>query len=482
MLAVDQAAIEGGAPGRALMEAAGQAVADAALEAPGNHQTILILAGPGNNGGDGYVAARLLSEAGQQVRVAALGEAKLAGDARWARDGWQGDVTEIDPGLDLNADIIIDALFGTGLGRAIMGDLARVIKSVNESPAHRIAVDMPSGISGDTGAVLGVAFKAHQTVTFFRKKRGHFLLPGREYAGELTLHDIGIEDKYLRAVQAECFENHPDGWLDRLPHPDLSGHKYDRGHLVVAGGGMELSGAARLAARAALRAGAGLVTTAVPRESLPVYARQQLAVMSKGVDSLAEFDELLLGKKINTLVIGPGNGVGEETATRTLSALAKKMAVVIDADAISSFKNNPRQLFDALAASDANCVLTPHAGEFARLWPDLDARADKLTAVRDAAARAGAVVLLKGADTVIAGPGGQTVLNAHAPATLATAGSGDVLAGLIGGLLAQRMPALEAAAAAAWMHGEAAYLLGPGLIADDLCEKIPDVLNALSAP
>jgi NAD(P)H-hydrate epimerase len=337
-----------------------------------------------------------------------------------------------------------------------------------------IAVDVPSGVSGDSGAVLGeVAVRAACTVTFFRKKPGHLLLPGRVLCGEVVVADIGIPVSVLAEIAPRTFENGPGLWAGHYPWRELDDHKYRFGHAVVLGGAT-MTGAGRLAARAALRVGAGLVTLACPPEAVPIYALASPSVITAPLRGEADYQALLADARKNAVLLGPGNGVGPETRARTLAALAAGKAAVLDADALTSFQDRPSELFEAVSGP---CVLTPHEGEFVRLFPELEG--DKLVRARAAAAASGAVVLLKGADSVIAAPDGRAAINANAPATLATAGTGDVLAGLIVGLLAQGMPSFEAACAATWLHGQTGAALGPGLISEDLSEALPGVLSHL---
>ena len=317
------------------------------------------------------------------------------------------------------------------------------------------------------------------------KKPGHVLLPGRLHCGTVAVADIGIPASVLTEIAPKTFENIPALWRAHFPVPDASGHKYDRGHAVVASGPSWSTGAARLAARGALRAGAGLVTIASPREALAVNATSNLAVMVRPVDGAAELTQFLSDRRLNAFAIGPGVGVGEATCELVLAALAGERAVVLDADAITSFADKPLRLAEALRRRDrAATILTPHEGEFSRYFHALDEETkvgSKLDRARLAARSVGAVVLLKGPDTVVAAPDGRAAIAANAPPYLATAGAGDVLAGMAAGLLAQGMPAFEAAAAAVWLHGEAARCFGPGLISEDLPEALPAVYRALLA-
>jgi hydroxyethylthiazole kinase-like uncharacterized protein yjeF len=333
--------------------------------------------------------------------------------------------------------------------------------------------------------VQGIAVKAHATITFFRRKIGQLLLPGRLHCGKVHLADIGIPAAVLAQVKPQAFHNDPDLWLKSFHIPRIDGHKYGRGHAVVVSGGIASTGAARLAARGALRAGAGLVTIASPRSALAVNAAANLAIMVRPVDGAGELTAFMSDPRRNVVVLGPGGGVGREMREMALAALAIECAVVLDADALTSFCEEPQALLGAIKGRfDGATVLTPHAGEFSRLFeslPDIVKAGSKLAQARQAAAAAGAIVLLKGADTVVAAPDGRAAIADNGPPWLATAGSGDVLAGLLAGLLAQGMPCFEAAAAAVWLHGETGTEVGPGLIAVDLPEAMPKIYRRLFA-
>ncbi len=483
MYQADSLTMERGISGARLMDAAGRAVADE-LMARHEPAPAIVLCGGGNNGGDGYVIARYLREAGWPVEVAQLGKTSdLSGDAALAAGAWVKDgktkVAALAPEVVAGAEIIIDCLLGAGLSRAVEGVIAETIQAANHAreteDAFVVAVDIPSGISGDSGQILGAAIEADLTVTFFRGKRGHALSPGRFHCGEIVVADIGIPPGTLDEVEIITYANHPWLWRGVAPAPRPTDHKYDRGLAYVVGGGIGKSGAARLAARAALRSGAGLVTTLCPMAALEEYAGQQTAVMNAGFEDIAGFKELIAREQLRAVAIGPGNGVDEATRERVLAVLARGLPTVLDADAISAFEGRAGELFDAIKAPT---VMTPHMGEFRRLFPEIDLD-DKVAAAIEAAKHSGAVMVLKGPDTVIADGSGRAIINAHAPATLATAGAGDVLAGIVTGLLAQGMEAFAAGAMASWLLGEAAYAAGTrGIIAEDLVEAIPAALTA----
>jgi hydroxyethylthiazole kinase-like uncharacterized protein yjeF len=469
----DRLTIAGGISGAALMEKAGFGVADA-ISRRWVVRPLVVLCGPGNNGGDGFVAARVLAERGWPVRVALLGStAALRGDAAEAAKGWRGPVEPLTPAALDGAALVVDAIFGAGLTRPVEGTARAVIEAVADRRLTVVAIDVPSGVDGATGEVRGIAPRAAATVTFFRKKPGHLLLPGRRHCGEIILVQIGIPETVLDRVAPDTAADEPLWWLDRFPRPSLESHKYTRGHALVAGGEM-MTGAARLAARSALRTGAGLVTLAAPEAAFPVYAASLTGVIVHPVAGSDDFQPLLADKRRNAVLIGPGAGVSAETRDKTLAVLEAEKRAVLDADALTSFAGDPGTLFSAIRSP---CVMTPHEGEFARLF---DPAGSKPERARRAAKESGAVIVLKGADTVIASPDGRVAINANAPPELATAGSGDVLAGILLGLLAQGMEPFAAAAAAVWMHGDAARRGGPGLVSEDLVEELAPVLAALA--
>jgi hydroxyethylthiazole kinase-like uncharacterized protein yjeF len=482
MAQADRLTIAGGMAGSELMENAGRAVADSVSSRHPPGTRIVVVSGPGNNGGDGFVAARILREREYRPRVLLLGSmTRLKGDALTAAQRWTGPCEPAMPDLS-NGEVIIDALFGAGLDRPVEGEARAIIEAMNNAQACIHAVDLPSGISGTTGAVMGTAVRASDTVTFFRYKLGHVLLPGRLHCGRTGLADIGITANVLEAIRPNTWLNSPSLWLENFPIPKITGHKYTRGHAVVVSGGSFSTGAARLAACAALRAGAGLVTIASPREALAVNATASLAVMVRPVEGPNELAEFLRDARRNAVVLGPGGGVGAPMREMVLAALAGNRAVVLDADALTSFATQPQTLIAAIGERKAITLLTPHEGEFGRLFNTMEEvlkSPSKLDRARRAAALTGAVCLLKGADTVVAAPDARAAVINDAPPWLATAGSGDVLAGVAAGLLAQGMGGFEAASAAVWLHAQAATAAGPGLIAEDLPEMMPSIYRRL---
>jgi NAD(P)H-hydrate epimerase len=499
MAEADRLAVAAGVPSLTLMENAGRAIANEAARMVAPAARIVVLCGPGNNGGDGFVAARLLKERGYDVGVALLGDrARLKGDAAAMAARWTGDVLPATGPALAGADLVIDALFGAGLARPLDGAAAAMVEAVNAGGAPVLAVDVPSGLDGTTGQTAGPVVRATRTVTFFRRKPGHLLLPGRALCGAVVVADIAIPVAVLASIAPRTMANAEPLWLDRLPWPRLDGHKYARGHAVVVSGAAEMAGAARLSARGALRVGAGLVTLVGGPAATAINAAHVSAVMVRRVEGAVGLAEFLADERRNAALIGPGAGVGMETAADVLAVLASKAAAVLDADALTSFADaeapsrpgfgfvrrdavegaRPADLFAAIKGRTAPVVVTPHDGEFKRLFGATGEGA-KLGRARQAAAASGAVVVLKGPDTVIAAPDGRAAINENAPPWLATAGSGDVLAGYVTGLLAQGMPAFEAACAAVWLHGACATEFGPGLIAEDLPEVLPKLLARL---
>jgi NAD(P)H-hydrate epimerase len=471
MYAADKAA---GVDTLTLMEAAGLAVARV-IEARWPPRAVAVLCGPGNNGGDGFVIARRLAEKGWPVRVGLLGAPEaLKGDAAASARRWQN-VGEIRPlALDLldGAPLVVDALFGAGLSRALEGPARELVTAINDRALTCIAVDVPSGVHGDTGEALGgIAPRCAATVTFFRAKPAHFLYPARDLCGELTIAGIGIPDAVLEHIAPRTAHNTPALW--NLPRWTWRDHKYDHGYAVVIGGAV-MTGAARLAARAARRAGAGLLRLAVPADAVALYASAEPGAFVQALDTQAELDELLADQRRNGVLIGPGVGVGAATRARVLRILESGKAVVLDADALTSFEDNPQPLLAAIRAARGPVVVTPHDGEFRRIFKV--PAGSRLARARAAAAESGAVVILKGPDSVAAAPDGYASIASNAPPWLASGGTGDVLSGLVLGLLVQGMGAWPAASAAVWLHGEAGRRIGRGLIAEDLPEALPGIL------
>jgi ADP-dependent NAD(P)H-hydrate dehydratase / NAD(P)H-hydrate epimerase len=487
MAEADRLAIASGIPSLLLMENAGRAVADEAARMAPHGARIAVLCGPGNNGGDGFVAARLLAGRGHAVQLFALRPvADLEGDAGAMARRWTGPAESM-AAFDASAShLIVDAMFGAGLSGALGDFAAQAVAVANKSGVPILSVDVPSGLDGTTGRALGPTIQAARTITFFRRKPGHLLLPGRMLCGLVVVADIGIPATVLDKVAPRTFANASPLWRDVYTVRRADGHKYARGHAVVISGAMHATGAARLGARGALRVGAGLVTVASPRDAVAVNAAHLTAIMIAPFDVPDGIAGVLADRRRNAVLIGPGCGVGEATCQMVRHVLESGANVVLDADALTSYAGRVRgELADGIAKSSApGIVVTPHEGEFDRVFgfsrDSVGQRADtNLGDARRIAADYNVVVVLKGPATIIANPDGRAAISENAPPTLATAGSGDVLAGFVTGLLAQGAPAWQTACAAVWLHSECANLFGPGLIAEDLPELLPQVLQKL---
>ncbi|MCW5682599.1 MAG: NAD(P)H-hydrate dehydratase [Xanthobacteraceae bacterium] len=484
MAEADRLTIEDGTPGIELMERAGAAVAEAVYADCKSVAEIAVVCGPGNNGGDGFVAARLLREHGLKVSLFLLGARDaLKGDAAIAAGRWGGEVLPVADADFSRFGLIVDALFGGGLSRDLEGEAREAVERMDSAGLPVVAVDLPSGIDGATGQVRGAAVRAKKTLTFCRMKPGHLLLPGRVHAGEIIVAGIGISDDAVMQAGSRLTRNSPDEFLAKLRWPRIDGHKYQRGHAVVVSGPAYATGAARLAATAALRAGAGLVTVAAPKAAVPVLAASLTAVMVREASGAAGLKKLLADKRMNAVLLGPAQGVGKATVAAIEAAGKTGRPLVLDADAISSFTGESGKLAKLLKLNRIRAILTPHEGEFARLFGSDSAEIlgieSKVERVRAAAKFLRAVIVLKGADTVVAAPDGRATISDNAPPWLGTAGSGDVLAGIIVAMLAHGMTGFDAANAAVWMHGEAARVAGPGMISEDLLPAIRTVVAGL---
>jgi ADP-dependent NAD(P)H-hydrate dehydratase / NAD(P)H-hydrate epimerase len=448
---------ESGVPAAALVQAAGVAVAEAVIAriAP---CTVLVLCGPGTNGADGIAAAEQLRAKGWTVRIAAM-----------PRKGVKQTQEELNSNLSLKGvGLVIDAVFGTGFHDALPPEIVALFDKIRTKNISSIAIDVPTGIDATQATAAEGTLAAVMTVTFTRRKPAHLLLPAKTLCGRVQLAHIGISDESVAAQNTQAFENHPGLWLRDFPLPGAASHKYTRGHAVVVGGAKR-TGAACLAAAAAQKTGAGLVTIAAPASVANIYMTYRASLMVDDFSNSENLREILRDPRKNTVVIGCGLGTDNDAAETLKTALSFNKAFIIDGDALQPGRIWPD-----------NAVLTPHEGEFARVFPDITG--NKLERARAAARAAKAIVVLKGADTVIAAPDGTAIVHPSAPATLATAGSGDVLAGMIGGLAAQNMPLFMSAAAAVWLHAEAARHHGLGLTAEDIIISLNHVLNALLLP
>ena len=473
MQMADQNALRGGISIDALIAQAGHSVASEMLNRLPQAKRFAVLVGSGNNGQDALAAARVLREQGRSVDL-------FGSSARGA------DVAPLSAFDPADCDVVIDGLLGAGLSRDVSGDWADALRRAAASGRFIVSIDIPSGVDGRTGAIRGFAPRADLTITFVRRKPGHCLLPGRELCGTIVVVPLDIPQDAVDAA-SETFEptfaNEPPLWLPHAAAPLAAHHKYDRGHAVIFSGGASQTGAARLAAMAALRGGAGLVTVFSPASALLVNAGHLTGIMLKRCEG-QDLPVLLEDKRLNAFVLGPGFGIGERARSSALDVLSGERRLVLDADGLTSFKDDPAALFEAARRrpdGEPPLVLTPHDGEFSRLFPDLasDERLSKIDRARHASKRSNAIVVLKGADTVVASPDGRVAINSTGTPWLATAGTGDVLAGLVASQLAQKKPSFEAACLAVWMHGKAAEHFGPGLISEDLPSCLPSVHREL---
>ncbi|WP_068082721.1 bifunctional ADP-dependent NAD(P)H-hydrate dehydratase/NAD(P)H-hydrate epimerase [Polycladidibacter stylochi] len=487
----DQFTIEQGVSGFELMKKAGRAVADEVGCQCAYNARIVVFCGPGNNGGDGLVAAQILRSRGFQPKVILVCEAaSLKGDAAKAFAYLKLPLTSLEDALaDIKGlgknDVVVDALFGAGLSRAPSGDALRIIEAINCCRARVVAVDLPSGVDGKTGRIAGKAVIARSTVTFFRKKPGHVLYPGASVTGRQVVAQIGINSSCLEKVDIAGRLN-DRGWLKKLINaPKVEDHKYSRGHLFVIAGDEFKTGAARLAARAGARLGVGAVSLLGGVASCRCMAQHETSTMVVPYENLEVFKDILGDPRRKSVVLGPGGGVGEQMREQVLAVLQSSHSAVLDADALSSFAEMPHILFDAIKLKKQQgkgcVVLTPHHGEFLRLFGDAlqsSLEESKLFLTQKASAMSGATVIYKGPDTVIADSDlQQPLVNAGASPWLATAGSGDVLAGFVGGFLGSGAGAGQAAAAAVYLHSLCAKQAGPHLLAEDLINVLPQVLR-----
>jgi len=473
---LDKRTIKKFIPGYKLMENAGGVIFKIIKKKFKKKKKIKILCGPGNNGGDGFVVAKLLEENGfQDVELFCLvTKNKLKGDAKIAANNFNKNLKSFNDFKISSNDLIIDGIFGSGLKRNISGNLKKIIEKINLKKPYCISIDTPSGINGDTGEIQGTALKSNDTITFTTKKPGHLLSPGSEYCGNVIVGDIGINLEKL-SFKPRIFENHPDNWRSKFPWPNQKSHKYTRGFSLIICG-EKMTGASRLAARAAARIGCGLLCLGVPRKSFNIYSTENPIALIEIVDDKKDLNNLLKDKRINTILIGPGFGISKKKLELILKVVKeKKRLIVLDADAL---KNNFKKI---LLKNKTKIVITPHEGEFLQVLKDLNIKnkKNKFSIVIEFIKKTKINLILKGNKTLICSQDGKISINTNTSPFLATGGSGDVLAGMITGLISQGMDIFNACCASVWIHGEIGRMKGPGLIAEDLPEMIPKVLKKL---
>jgi ADP-dependent NAD(P)H-hydrate dehydratase / NAD(P)H-hydrate epimerase len=478
MAEADSLVIESGVSGFDLMKRAGEGVADFIhIYYPGRN--VLVLCGSGNNGGDGFIAAKKLQNGGHNVRLACLApKDKLKNDALRAAQQWDGEIFPFENLTIDSGELIVDAVFGTGLVRDFIPPVKEIFEQIKNLNSDVVAVDIPSGVNGSTGESLSLTPHARHTITFCRRKIGHVLLPGREFSGTVHVVDIGIPDEVVEQVGSTATENRPHLWRSSLRRKTASCHKYDYGHAILYGG-PRMTGAACMSAYAALRTGAGVCTIVANPDTADIYRHYMPNIMYEPIEALKDFDTHLADGRRNAVLMGPGAGQENRAdLKRLIESVCKRRdrKIVLDADALTVFADNPEVLYRMLRNRE-NVVLTPHEGEFAKIFPGI--QGTKIERAEQASVLTNATIVLKGFESVIAAPGRKSVVNTYSSPYLATAGSGDVLAGIIVGFIAQNVPVFESSCAAVWLHSEAARAFGPGLVATDIIELIPAIIGKL---
>lgn len=493
MQRADALAIQSGISGLSLMEQAGNRVACKIEQICEGPSRLCILAGPGNNGGDAFVVARLLSRRAYKIDtfmfcLKDMQKSCKESDAKKMQEKWVKEGGKLHSIEDLNAlkesidgsALIIDGIFGAGLSRNIEGPLIEIIERFNQANTPVLAIDVPTGMNGNTGQIMGAAIKADYTVSFHAPKQGHKLYPGKDICGKLYIENIGISERVTQNIAPKQYENTPELWKACLKPRSAQSHKYNYGAVLVVAGDHTMRGASVLSSNAAIKAGAGLVTLALNKEEEgTVHPQSFAAIMHNVIPETSDekaWVELFAEKKITGALIGPGTSPSEETRQKCLALLKQNSRVLLDAGALTAFKGHRDALIEAIKArkeTEPKVILTPHEGEFKKLFPAFDL-SDKVNAAREAARETQAIILIKGADTVIASPDGRVIINTNAPPTLATAGTGDVLAGIITALASNKdNPTFEAAAAGVYIHAECANQISSELVADDLIGQIP---------
>ena len=465
---IDKMAVDKGASLSDLMETAGKRSAKIIIneiipKIKNFNKKIYVICGPGNNGGDGFVVAKYLKEEGISIRILSLNSEKELNNVVMQK------LKDLDTELEnireisfSEADVVVDAIFGVGINRPVNKNYVKVFREINKESKLIVSLDIPSGVDTDTGLLMPEAIKADHTIAFVYPKLCHYLLPAKKYVGNVHVVDVGIPISVTSKIEKgyKLHLNSPDYWISDFRWPTEDDHKYKRGHVLVQSGPESSTGAARLAAISALRIGAGAVTLSSSREALNVNATHLTSVMIKEINNSKEFFNFIDQKKINSLIIGPGCGVNKFTKELTLNALNYKISLILDADAISSFGEESDE------------------GEFNKIFGNL--KGSKVERTKSAAIKSKSTVILKGNDTVIASPDGEVIISDKTSPFLATAGSGDVLSGICGGLTAQGIKSFKAACAAQWIHSSIGLIAGPGLIAEDMIsiikDDIPDIL------
>ncbi len=475
---LDFLAIQSGISENELIKRAGKKIAEK-IACEFYNKNIIFLCGKGNNGKDGVVAAKYLILKGFNVSIYLFSNNKNKINIYDFDNNIIPQISSLTLGVLKKFSLIVDALIGVGKNKVIKGKLAEIIKLVNHTKRKVVSIDVPSGLDCNSGLVDKNTIKSDLTITFEKFKPGHFLLPGREYCGNVVLYSIKIPKKIHRRIKTNVYANNPSLWISSLPTSTYMDYKSKKGHVVMLGGKKDYLGAARLASYSALRAGVGLATIMVNEKHVSLYSKDLFAPMIHPIKSNSSSELLNFYNKTNanTIVIGPGLGEEYDIGKILDVSIARSKNIVLDADALNYFEGKANKLKKIIKNCKNNLVLTPHEGEFKKLFGDF--RMAKIERAKYVSKFLQSVVILKGSDTIIASPDNRISINYNAPPSLATAGSGDVLAGIVGGLLAQGVKSFEAASIAVWIHGHAASLFGKGLIADDLIDLIPQAWGAL---
>ena len=457
------------------MKNAGKQVFDLIKKNFKNKQPKIVLCGPGNNGGDGFIIAKHLIDHGYKTKVyALLNKKSYKGDAFKALNEYGEKIKKISSFRIKKNALIVDAIFGIGLSRNIKGKLKEIFDQINKSNNCVVSVDIPSGVCSNTGEILGSAIKADFTITFHRKKIGHILGLGKKFSGKIKVVDIGFSREKMNT---QCLENFPNLWIKYFPWKKTSDHKYSRGRAVVYGGQKEFTGAAILSAQAALRIGTGSVKIICSKNTLQIYSIKFPSVLKTEINDICQLERFLKKEKITSILIGPGSGSNKKIKEITKLILRKVKYVVLDADALTCFREDLKSLYSLL---DKNKIITPHLGEFHKIFPKINKNLNSIDKALNAVKLIKSNIVLKGPTTIIASYNKKIVINNHSSSELAVIGSGDVLSGIIASLIGQKkMNPFLAGCAATWLHGDIAKNYGKGLIAEDIVRGIAAALKRL---
>ena len=465
-----------------LMQSAGEKCADYISRNISKNKELFIVCGHGNNGGDGFIIGHSLINKGYKVKIFLVLPIRNKNNDNYRAFknlnckiyNLKDLIKELKKKTNL---VIVDCIFGTGLNKNINSNIKNLIKLINNKKTFVISIDIPTGISADTGKIMGDAIKANITLALHCKKVGHLLFPGVYFSGVVKILDIGIRKSLNKFINNKIIENDPKLWIKRFPWKKYNSHKYSRGRVFIYGSLKNYIGASLLSSNAAIRCGAGAVTIIANRNTIDKYNQRFFSLLKVEINSQKEFQDFLKNSLITSFLIGPGSGVNLETAENVKLISKYINHVVIDADAITSFSNNPKQLFSIL---NKDKIITPHEGEFNKIFPNLKNIKNKIERTLTAAKKANCIVVFKGPDTIIASPDGKVCINTIATEELAVIGSGDVLSGIITSLIGKnKMSSFDGACAGVWLHSFAARMVKKGLIAEDIIKNLPKTLEQL---